>query len=571
MNDRDEDRAESPRDWDDHLVDRALRELHGERPPDLTASIERALLAGPTQSPPRAHRRHDAPLAKGQLAAMALAAAALVVAVSAWSFASRTTPLRTAAERFEMAVAHGELTIAHADAPIAAALHPGSPTVVLLSRGDRLHTGAVDVTDVEIGPFGVVRVEPRTILEVVDMDVRTKNGWVTAGSLALAVIAGGASWHWLGVRTTAAAGEVLHLQTPAESPLATELATARATSDRLQQENAELRERLHALENTRQAVPIEPPPPAAAAALEPAVAAASPAPTFDDERYQEVLGAIDWSMMGKVAAEMGIPLVELMQKLEAGEELPMELAVQISQLNMQLVAQLPKLIKSGLPGTGANGAYTHPLVVANQIAGLLGGQGVPLDASQRDAMAALVRHFTAEVAGIHDTPSELDLDRLVAEVSMKDRMYDELAQQLSPEQRAKLYPEGAGTFDGTSLFRSGLMWQGIAAPVESGTPTAYAESTTAKLTEQLGLTGDAASQVRAILAQAATNAPGEVWATSSPVERSPNARFLRTGRTLRAAQLQQNWMRRVLREVPLSPQQRTQLRAMQRVFVPVPR
>lgn len=154
---------------------------------------------------------------------------------------------------------------------------------------------------------------------------------------------------------------------------------------------------------------------------------------------------------------------------------------------------------------------------------------------------------------------------------MKDRMYDELAQQLSPDQRARLYPEGAGTFDGTSLFRSGLMWQGIAAPVESGTPSAYADSTTAALTEQLGLAGDAATQVRAILAQAATSAPAEVWTAGSPVERSKNARFLRSGRTLRAAQLQQNWMRRVLREVPLSADQQKRLRTMQRVFVPVPR
>lgn len=566
-NERDDVPSNSqPTDWEDRLVDRALEELHGDRPPDLLPAIERAL---------RGDRRPTAAgganrLSPGSWLAMALAAAALFVAVLTWTLRTPTAP--GLAERFEVAVVVGEL------APLTAigndsVLRPGAPAVIALARGDRLRTAAHTGTVVDFAPFGTIRTEPGTILEVVDMDVRAKNGWVTAGSLALAVVAGGAAWHWIGERGRAEAGEVLRIESPTAGG-GNGAASAQGDLTALQRENEELRQRVASLEGEARSRPKIDAPESPAA--EPAVAAATAAPpataaVFGDARYQDLLAAIDWQTMGRVAGEMGLPLVELMQKIEAGEELPMELAIKISKLNMQLVEQLPKILEAGLPGTTANGSYTHPLIVSNQLASLLANGNLPLSPAQRDAMASLVRGFAAEAQGIQDGPAELELDRVLAEVAMKDRMYNELEQQLGAEQRALVYPEGAGSFDGTSLFRSGLVWQGMAHPVNAADPAGYVESTARALTDQIELTGEAATRMRAILEQAAQSAPPETWAPSSPAERSQSARFLRAGRAMRAAQLQQAWMRRVLHEVPLTPAQREQLRTMRRVFVPLPR
>jgi hypothetical protein len=59
-----------------------------------------------------------------------------------------------------------------------------------------------------------------------------------------------------------------------------------------------------------------------------------------------------------------------------------------------------------------------------------------------------------------------------------------------------------------------------------------------------------------------------MWQPGSPVERMRG--FERSERAPLAAQTQLAWMQRVMRDVPLSAEQRTKLRQMRSVFVPVP-
>ena len=68
-------------DWNDRAVDGALRELHGETPPDLLASVLQRLHAGPTAPAPR--RRSIGPA--GALAGALCAIAAMVLL---WLFAA---------------------------------------------------------------------------------------------------------------------------------------------------------------------------------------------------------------------------------------------------------------------------------------------------------------------------------------------------------------------------------------------------------------------------------------------------------------------------------------------------
>lgn len=565
-------------DWEDRLVDRALQELHGDRPPDLAAAIEArwqreaggdasdvASATGPGRRL-RLTARHAA-------AALLLAAAALLVAVLSWP--RPDGPARVAAAQVAIEVVQGELVVSAVEAPASRAatqrIGAGQSAGVLLRRGDRMAAVGDAALTMFLGPFGMVRTEPHTLLEVRDMEVSLKNGWVAAGSLTLAVVAGAASWHLLTRSERAEAGQEIRMEAPPASEQHQQVLAAQAEAARLAQENDALKRQLQDLEGklqrraveARAPVPEEPTP-------DDAPPAAATGPAIDDARWHDVLAKIDWEVMGRVAAEMGIPLVELQKALEAGEEMPMELAIKIGSLNMKLVEQLPALLKAELPGAGPNGVYTHPLVVGNQLVSLLQSSGQPLSQAQRAAVEAIVRRYGAENEGIHALPAELELDQIVTEVLMKDRMYEELARQLGPEQAALVYPEGAGAYDGTSLFRSGLVWQAFAQPVSAAGPAEYVQDVGRRLGERLGLEGAAADHARQILAEVARTAPAELWQASTPLEHTPQARMYRAGRTTRAAQTQQLWMRRILREVPLTAEQRQQLQQFTRVLVPLP-
>lgn len=559
-------------DWDDRLTDRALRELHGERPPDLAARIL-ARLQQPAERQ-AATPRHLAPAASrpAALRRFVLVLAAALVAMLLVLWPRPKTAERLAAVQVVVELVSGGVTVAApGDAPPGQRVDAGASTTVLLRRGDRLHTHRGQQTEMFLGPFGLVRTEPQTSLEVREMDVSLKNGWVAAGSLTLAVVAGAASWHLLTRHEHAEAGEVLRLQAP---DVRTATAALTAENEQLKRDNEDLRQRLLALEQERARQPIEP---TATVAAEPQPVAVAPTPvvaagpTFDDERYTDALAKVDWASMGTVTKEMSDLLVKLVEALDRGEDMPMEVAVEIGKLNMKLVEQLPELMKAGLPGTGPNGVFSHPLVVGNHLASLLQQAGQPLSEAQRSALAAAVRHYTGENDGIHGDSTSLGLEKVLNEAAMKERLYDEAANLLSPEQRRLMYPEGAGRYNGSSLFRSGILWSTVAEPIEANSAADYATQITSKVERQLGFDAATAARIRAIIEQNAAAAPAAVWSDkASPAERSAG-RFLRSDRAPAAAATQVAWMRQVLRDVPMSDEQRKKLQSMSRVFVPLPR
>src|SRR5437773_9396627 len=87
----------------------------------------------------------------------------------------------------------------------------------------------------------------------------------------------------------------------------------------------------------------------------------------------------------------------IMKKMKAGEDLPGEEIGKLQQHNGPLVAAAVKVMKE-LPGTGANGSFTHPAFMANAIAATLDAAGKPLTPEQATAVEALARQFSDEDA-----------------------------------------------------------------------------------------------------------------------------------------------------------------------------
>jgi anti-sigma-K factor RskA len=546
-------------DWQDRWVDAGLQELHGRRPPDLSARVVLALQEARPGQLPTVRR------ARRSWWRYAVAAAALVLlGVLVGALLPREREASQPFVQLDLHVQQGELLCVEvfADGVQRSRHGVGAPVGFVARAGNRLLAAAP--SRFQVGPFGELATGPATELEVRSMTVNWKHGVVAASSLTIAVVAGVVTWHTLSQGGTATAGEVVHLEAGGGhdgAAMAAENSRLRERLRQLEQQNADLQ-----LATARQQAPPEaveePPPPPP----EPVVAETGP--VFADDAFAEALAALDWDLMGKVTNEMGPMLVELAEAMEQDGELPLELIGKITELNAKLIGQVPAMLKAGLPGTGANGAYTHPLVSANILAKTLAAAGVEMDATQRDKIAGLVRASTIENRAVADSVQEFDLQRVAAEVEAKDRFYREVASQLTPEQYRVMFPEGADRFEGTSLFHSSLFTAQLIEPVSAAGPADFAGSVAQTFGKQVGLDEAAAGQVRAIVERMASAAP-ELWQQpASQVE--TDLRMMRSGRTGTAMRHQIEMMREILRQVPMTPAQRKKFTSMKRLFVPLP-
>ncbi|MBX3464728.1 MAG: hypothetical protein KF830_16280 [Planctomycetes bacterium] len=553
------------KDWADRWVDAGLQELHGSRPPDLSARVLLALRDAPSGALPALP-----PLRRTVGVRWALASAALVLlGVTAGALLS-TRPARDAEAvvQIELALHEGALACVEVgpDA-VRRSQHAAGARVPFAARaGNRLLATAP--SRFQVGPYGELATGPATELEVRQMVVRWQQGVVAASSLTIAVVAGVVTWHSLERSGTASAGEVLQLDAAArgEGPVANaaELEQLRQRVRQLEQQNENLQLQL----SRTQAEPV---PLAAAPDAEPD---AAPAPVaagavFADERYADLLAKLDWRTMGEVTHEMGPMLVELIERMRETGEIPLDLATKVGALNLKLVQQVPALLESGLPGSGANGAYTHPLVAANVLASTLAAAGLGIDQGQRDRIAGLVRQFSAETQAAVDSVQEFDVQRLALEAETKDRFYREVASLLTPEQQRVMFPAGADRYEGGSLFHSSLFLRQYTEPVPAANAAEFARSVANSVGQQLDLDDQASAQVRAIVERFA--AAPELWQDRADAVERGQLQMLRRGRTEAAMRHQAAMLREILRQVPLSEAQRKQLRQAKHVFVPLPK
>lgn len=557
-------------EWGDRIVDAALHELHGRVPPDLSARVLLALQETPVGPLPTLQRRAPANSGWRLVAAVLLAALCLGAAGAWWlrrhTGAGASSPVAPFAV-VDVAVEAGEVAChAPTRATPSAVLTSARSAPLVVQQGTRFRCASASAF--RLGVFGMLAVSPDTDLEVVEMHMDNKQGIVMAASLTLAVVAGTVTWNVLTRTDTAQAGETVRLEAPlaagAGHAASGELAKVQQRNRELEQELASLRDQLA----RRGAEPV----PEVVAAANGAADAPVPAvagPMFDDAQFAAALAKIDWAMMGDVTKDMAPLLAELVAKMgEDGAEVPMELIGKIQQLNGKLVAQLPAMLEAGMPGYGPNGVFTHPLILANTLASTLAAGGNKLTPAQQQSLSGLVAAFAKETQQIAGASREFAVEQLLEEVEMKDRFYREMSGLLTPEQLAKVAPEGAGSYDGSNLFGSGLVTQASSVPVPAKDAADFARSASRRLAEQLGLDEAATAQVRTVMAQAM--AAPELWSHPGDV-REQQLHMMRRGRAATALRAQLQWMKQIQQQVPLTPEQAKKLASMQRVLVPMPR
>ena len=558
-------------EWDDRLIDASLHELHGRRPPDLSARVVSALERAPLDPAPVGLTGDESrrrgwwtwlAVAGAAAVAAAIVAVALVFAVrGAWQ--PLAPPVEQVVARLPIAVHAGEIECVEVEAAGATTSRHGAGAVASFAArpGNRIRSAVP--TEIRIGPFGAVDCGANMELEVKAMEFSWKSGVVAASSLTVAVVAGVVTWHNLARSESASAGETLRLHA----------ATGDEDGARLAAENADLRRRIARLEEENRALEMRPtrdPMPVPAVVAEPP-APAEPEPNamvFTDEKYAAALAGIDWKTMGAVTKEMGPMLAQLVEMMKKGED-PTELGIKIHELNSKLVAQVPAMMKAELPGFGPNGVYTHPLVAANVLASTLEAAGLPLDPAQRAKFDGLVRAFSAEAQSIADGPREFELEHLVADAEMKDRFYREISSHLAPAQNDQMYPPGATDYDGASLFSTGLMTQPYVETIAAKNAGDFARMASNRLGEDLGLDEAASAKVRAIVERVAGASP-EIW--SEPADAAERGlRMPKRGRASAALKRQLEIMREIQRQVPMTPEQLKKFRASKGILVPVPR
>lgn len=395
------------------------------------------------------------------------------------------------------------------------------------------------------------------------MSIEMKQGVIVASSLTLAVVVAVMIWQAMPQTESANAVQAGMPQADAQDnkALAAENSDLRTRLAQLEEENRALRggiDRQQAPKDVSAAVVAEPPPPPPPVGM-----------AFSDPRFADILSKIDWAKMGEVTHEMSPILAELVAAMaEEGAEIPMELAIKVQQLNSQLLDQIPKLMEAGVPGFGANGSYTHPLVVANTLANTLQAAGQSMTPDQQSRLSSLVDVFSAEAQAIADSPHDLVIDQLLAEAEMKERFFSEMKGTLTIDQSSAIYPDGSTNYEGGNLFDIGVMMRPSMKPVAAKNAAEFASTVSGSLREKLGLSDTVAKQVQDIIAQ--SSAAAELWQHQASPSETSQAHFIRSGRSLAALRNQVIWMRQIRQLPGLTSEQRKQLGQMSRILVPLP-
>ncbi|MCG3136127.1 MAG: hypothetical protein HMLKMBBP_03955 [Planctomycetes bacterium] len=283
----------------------------------------------------------------------------------------------------------------------------------------------------------------------------------------------------------------------------------------------------------------------------------------------EILGQVDWRIVGTSLAKMGPLCAKFAEELAKGGELPPEVVGELQRHNGPLVTQALRVMGK-VPGTGANGAFTHPVFSVNALAAALDALGMPLTESQSASLLGIARRYAAEdaqrLAGYDERTFQLR--KLVEEGSIRSRFLADALGALTNEQRDALRP--AATRDRTSLdlWSSGIFWSQFARPVR----LADREKLQSEFCRSLvtGLKLDEAGQARAEAVRAS-------WAAALPADTLKRAEDPLSAMNMfpvafveEMAAAELALAERLAAELPLSGDALAAARRIQFVLVPLP-
>ncbi len=183
------------------------------------------------------------------------------------------------------------------------------------------------------------------------------------------------------------------------------------------------------------------------------------------DKYKKPLESIDWDVAGDAIGHIAPLLEELVKARAEGKPIPPSVG-NIQRYNGPLVTAALTAQQGGLSGTGANGAFTHPVMLANMIYAALFKSEHPLSKAQEEQLQKLADDYIQKeerrVAGYGE--DTLALRKLLDETTLKDRFFAAVDGMLSEQQRTILHPEVVRGRTSADLFSSAVIWGTVAGP-----------------------------------------------------------------------------------------------------------
>lgn len=297
----------------------------------------------------------------------------------------------------------------------------------------------------------------------------------------------------------------------------------------------------------------------------PEEAAGSHEPRYRFEAFAQPLASIDWTKSGEAVRNLAAIMSEIIREVRKGNNARTFMG-KAARWNGPLVTVAVTAQNGGVPGTGPNGSFSHPSVIANLVHATLLEAGHPLDAAQEKRLGELARqHVEADAQRLAGyTEETFALEKTIDEAELRDRFMADVDALLTAVQREILHPEaGRGRLQ-LDLFSSGIIWATIGDGVRYGTRDELVEGLAQGAMRDLGLTGEERTAV--------VEAAREWGASFSPeyIETKPDALsrsgFLPVEHVKTAARMQLAFYKSVSDR--LGSEHVAKLRAETRVLIP---
>ena len=246
---------------------------------------------------------------------------------------------------------------------------------------------------------------------------------------------------------------------------------------------------------------------------------------FSEPGFDEVLAKLDWDSVGEHFGAMPSALGSLLTALAEGkkpEDLPPETTEGLTKHNGPLVTVAVKLMQGKVPGTGANGAFTHPAFMANAMAAALENLNLPLSDAQAARVEEISRRFVAEDVerlGRYDDAT-MQIKKIEEEGGLRDRFFTEARTVLSAEQLEALSPAAVRDRLQFDLFSSGILLYTVTRPMKYDSAVQFGGDVAKALSSSLRLTDEQKTKFAVIAAEWAAELPKDITTrTNDPLDK----------------------------------------------------
>lgn len=285
--------------------------------------------------------------------------------------------------------------------------------------------------------------------------------------------------------------------------------------------------------------------------------------------HEELIGEVDWTLVGKATYEMAPLLPAFFEEWARTGKVPTTSAGRVNRLNADLVnAAIAAAQRMKLAMTEANRAYTHPSMMVNAMAATLEAAGKPLTPAQVEAVRALAVEATNALLADEARygPETWALQKLLDETATKERFFAAAFAVMTAEQRDTLTPPAAKGRLQADLFSAGLMWAAHAQAVPVTDREHLTTLMTATVADLMGWGEEKKPALREIVAPWVADLPPSVvdepWDALSAIGMVPLAT------AVEAAQRELALLDRVARGLRLDDKGMEAIRQIDRVVVP---